>query len=51
MLLMLLLTINEGIKVSGVFCTAPLIVKKLKSALIVKKLEGTLIVNNRKGTL
>ena len=51
MLLMLLLTINEGIKVSGALCTAPLIVKKLKGTLIVKKLKGALIVKKLKGTV
>ena len=51
MLLMLLLTINEGIKVSGALCTAPLIVKKLKGALIVKKLKGTLTLQKLKVTL
>ena len=47
----MLLTISDGIKVSGVLCTAPLIVNKRKGSLIVKKPKGTVIVNKRKGTL
>ena len=44
------LTMNGGMKVSVVLCSAPLIVEKFKGTLTVKKFKGTLTVKDLKGT-